>query len=101
MASPFAALPRVACPACGAAIHPIAGRCRHCRVDLAQLRADGAPPPAAIATAATTVRRNAIARAATSRAMPAPARARPRGAFVAALLVAIAVAAVVQGASVM
>lgn len=27
---------RVACPACGGAIHPIASRCRHCRSDLSK-----------------------------------------------------------------
>ncbi len=33
----------MACPACGGQIHPIAGRCKHCKADLARLRA-AAPP---------------------------------------------------------
>ena len=33
----------MACPACGGQVHPIAGRCKHCKADLARLRAGGAP----------------------------------------------------------
>lgn len=80
MASPFAAaLPRVACPACGAAIHPIAGRCRHCRADLTRRRDDG--PQTAAATAP-------------ARAHRPPAR--PRVAFVAMLLMAVALVLVTR-----
>ena len=28
----------MSCPACGGAIHPIAGRCKHCKVDLVTVR---------------------------------------------------------------
>ncbi len=75
MASPFALAPlRVACPACGAQIHPIAGRCRHCHVDLTRARADGPRPPTrAVTRAASTL--------------------RPRLAYVAALVVVVAIAA--------
>jgi hypothetical protein len=38
---------RTACPVCGGSIHPVAGRCKHCRADLVKLRehaaAHGAP----------------------------------------------------------
>lgn len=37
--------PRVACPVCGGLVHPVAGRCKHCKADLAELR--GGRPPAA------------------------------------------------------
>ncbi|CAN5728136.1 hypothetical protein BH11MYX2_BH11MYX2_07340 [soil metagenome] len=30
---------RIPCPACGTLIHPVAGRCKHCKQDLAQFRA--------------------------------------------------------------
>lgn len=74
MATPYTppAPLRVACPACGNPVHPVAGRCRHCRVDLAR-RVDGPALPAA------------------APARPA-SRLRPRLGFVAALVVAIAVA---------
>jgi predicted amidophosphoribosyltransferase len=76
MASPFVAPPpRVACPACGAAIHPIAGRCRHCRADLTRAL-DGPRPPAPAAA-------------------PRVSSLRPRLGFVAALVVALALAIVV------
>jgi hypothetical protein len=29
---------RMACPVCGGSIHPVAGRCKHCRADLVKLR---------------------------------------------------------------
>lgn len=38
---------RIPCPLCGGLIHPIAGRCKHCKGDLGALRA--ARPPAAAA----------------------------------------------------
>jgi len=54
---------RVPCPLCGGLIHPIAGRCKHCKGDLRALRSTRPaaaatlpalnPPPAARATAAT------------------------------------------------
>ena len=34
---------RVACPMCGGLIHPVAGRCKHCKEDLSAMRA-GRPP---------------------------------------------------------
>lgn len=33
--------PRVTCPVCGGQIHPIAGRCKHCRTDLSAMRGGG------------------------------------------------------------
>src|SRR5215469_12029847 len=30
---------RVACPLCGGLIHPVAGRCKHCKEDLSAMRA--------------------------------------------------------------
>src|SRR5262245_32516628 len=30
--------PHQACPSCGNPVHPVAGRCRHCQVDLVGLR---------------------------------------------------------------
>ena len=76
MASSFdAPAPRVACPACGAAIHPIAGRCRHCRADLT--RAQDGPRPAAAAGA------------------PRLSPLRPRLGFIAALVVVLALAIVI------
>lgn len=51
----------VPCPACGGPVHPIAGRCKHCKTDLNRVREQqaqamraagmGAPPPAAMAYA--------------------------------------------------
>ena len=37
---------RIPCPVCGGAIHPVAGRCKHCKTDLAALRT-GRPQAAA------------------------------------------------------
>src|SRR5665647_1711166 len=37
---------RIPCPLCGGLIHPIAGRCKHCKADIAAL---GAKRPAAMA----------------------------------------------------
>ena len=39
---------RVPCPACGGLIHPVAGRCKHCKQDVAALRAGGPRPELAI-----------------------------------------------------
>ncbi|MCL4222849.1 MAG: hypothetical protein KJZ91_00080 [Myxococcales bacterium] len=33
--------PRTSCPACGGPVHPIAGRCKHCKADLTRLRTAG------------------------------------------------------------
>ncbi|MBK9034698.1 MAG: hypothetical protein IPL61_26105 [Myxococcales bacterium] len=67
MAAPTELAPlRVPCPLCRQPIHPIAGRCRHCKVDLTRY----VGPPAA----------------------PPPTTRRPRLALVAALLVTIAIA---------
>lgn len=45
MAGPVAMTPgRVPCPLCSAPVHPIAGRCRHCRADLTRIPRP-APPP--------------------------------------------------------
>jgi hypothetical protein len=41
MAQPAVADVRVSCPACGGPIHPIAGRCKHCRTDLVAVRGGG------------------------------------------------------------
>jgi len=38
---------RVPCPLCGGLIHPVAGRCKHCKEDLSQFRA-GRPQAAAV-----------------------------------------------------
>lgn len=43
MATPAAVEPRTSCPACGGPIHPIAGRCKHCKADLTRLRGGAAP----------------------------------------------------------
>ncbi|HTR55917.1 MAG TPA: hypothetical protein VMJ10_34815 [Kofleriaceae bacterium] len=37
---------RVPCPLCGGLVHPIAGRCKHCKQDLAELRAARLEPAA-------------------------------------------------------
>jgi len=37
---------RVPCPLCGGLVHPIAGRCKHCKQDLAELRAARREPAA-------------------------------------------------------
>lgn len=65
---------RVPCPLCGGLIHPIAGRCKHCKADLASYRAArpaaAAPLPALrdLPPAAQTV----MPHAATAVPMPAP-----------------------------
>ena len=38
---------RESCPSCGAEVHRVAGRCRHCKVDLVALRTAQAEPTAA------------------------------------------------------
>ncbi len=40
------------CPVCGGAIHPIAGKCKHCKADLVRLRGRVAPAPPAVLAAA-------------------------------------------------
>jgi hypothetical protein len=47
---------RAACPVCGGQIHPIAGRCKHCRADLVKLRGRARPAPPAVLAAAFTPR---------------------------------------------
>src|SRR6188768_1590135 len=39
---------RVPCPLCGGLIHPVAGRCKHCKEDLTQFRANRPPAAAAL-----------------------------------------------------
>lgn len=52
MAAPVAMSPgRVPCPLCGLPVHPIAGRCRHCRSDLTRV-----PRPTTPTTASTSPR---------------------------------------------
>ena len=46
MAQPGVAEARVPCPLCGGLIHPVAGRCKHCKQDLTALRS-GRPSAAA------------------------------------------------------
>jgi hypothetical protein len=41
----------VSCPVCGGKIHPIAGRCKHCKSDLVSLRAAQAIPTPVVAQA--------------------------------------------------
>lgn len=38
MAQPAATDPRISCPVCRAPVHPIAGRCKHCKADLVRVR---------------------------------------------------------------
>src|SRR5258706_3388072 len=45
---------RMACPLCGGAIHPIAGRCKHCKEDLSAMRS-GRPAAAAPLPALNTL----------------------------------------------
>ena len=58
---------RIPCPQCGGLIHPIAGRCKHCKIDLSAQR--GARPAAAAALPA-------LAKVGTSE--PSPVAAQPR-----------------------
>lgn len=68
---------RIACPLCGGLVHPIAGRCKHCKADLAEAR--GARPAAAAALPALagsgTVRPQVRADATPAPAKPSPVRA--------------------------
>ncbi|MBV8761464.1 MAG: hypothetical protein JO257_29475 [Deltaproteobacteria bacterium] len=58
MAAPGVADARVPCPLCGGLIHPVAGRCKHCKQDLTAHRAGkpaaASPLPALIAAAAVS-----------------------------------------------
>jgi hypothetical protein len=71
LAARSSADPRTACPVCGGSIHPIAGKCKHCKSDLVKLRrhqqaATGTPPPARLPYGAP-------ARPPTAPAVPVPA----------------------------
>jgi peptidyl-prolyl cis-trans isomerase A (cyclophilin A) len=48
---------RISCPLCGGAVHPIAGRCKHCKGDLAALRTGR---PTAVATLPSLVAKAAV-----------------------------------------
>lgn len=39
---------RVPCPVCGGAIHPVAGRCKHCKTDLVARRTGKPQAPSAL-----------------------------------------------------
>lgn len=69
---------RVPCPLCGGLIHPVAGKCKHCKADLtiyhAARPAANAPLPALHPTAGTNGHANGRANA---HAAHAPARAVP------------------------
>jgi len=74
------------CPACGAPVHPIAGRCKHCKTDLVKLREQHAQAmrhagvaPAAPMRAATPAAGVAIARPAERAQTPLPMPAYPQG----------------------
>ncbi len=68
---------RIACPQCGGLVHPIAGKCKHCKADLAEAR--GARPAAAAALPALagggTARPPVRADATPIPAKPSPVRA--------------------------
>jgi hypothetical protein len=62
---------RTACPVCGGSIHPIAGKCKHCKTDLVKLRkaqqvVSATPPPARLPYG------GAIARPPTAPVVPLP-----------------------------
>ncbi|HEY4175917.1 MAG TPA: hypothetical protein VGM90_03765 [Kofleriaceae bacterium] len=61
---------RIPCPACGTLIHPVAGRCKHCKQDLAQFRA--ARPAANAALPALAPRATPVAGTPVPKAEPAP-----------------------------
>ncbi len=71
---------RVPCPLCGGLIHPVAGRCKHCKEDLSARRAGrpqaAAPLPALDRAAARDSGQVAIAPAVTSAPVPAVVPAR-------------------------
>jgi hypothetical protein len=57
---------RTVCPVCGGSIHPVAGRCKHCKADLVKLREHGRAPsrlpaPGPLAHAAPVAPQVAIA----------------------------------------
>ncbi|HEY0254569.1 MAG TPA: hypothetical protein VGC41_23745 [Kofleriaceae bacterium] len=45
---------RIPCPSCGGLVHPVAGRCKHCKEDLAAKRTGRAPANAALPPLATS-----------------------------------------------
>jgi hypothetical protein len=64
---------RVACPTCGGLIHPVAGRCKHCKTDLSAAHATRLARHAAPQVAALP----ALGGAAAAAAAPAPGPAAP------------------------
>src|SRR5262245_50659183 len=72
---------RAECPLCHGDVHPIAGRCRHCRADLVAARAEGLVPVPPVIRARKT---------------PPGATTRGRGRSV-AIALALAVGAVIGG----
>jgi hypothetical protein len=58
--------PRTACPVCGGPIHPIAGKCKHCKTDLVKLR----KLQQAAAATPTAASRNPYARPSTAPVLP-------------------------------
>lgn len=77
MAQPAVADVRVSCPACGGPIHPIAGRCKHCRADLVAARG-GATGAAGTMIHVGTVARSAPKAGAAPLVTPAPGPAALR-----------------------
>jgi hypothetical protein len=72
MAAPVAMSPgRVPCPLCGGPVHPIAGRCRHCRGDLTRVARPSMTP------ASSTSRRGRAALIAMALLLAAAALAAP------------------------
>lgn len=59
------------CPACGREIHPLAGRCKHCRADLVARRIAAEEAAIAAVQAAAAASEAATARAAAARAVAA------------------------------
>ncbi|MGN6106622.1 MAG: hypothetical protein ACTHU0_16060 [Kofleriaceae bacterium] len=70
---PGSAEARVPCPLCGGLIHPIAGRCKHCKADLGGLR--DVRPAAAAALPALGHASSASVRPAATTPVPAPVAA--------------------------
>src|SRR5690242_19493248 len=68
---------RLPCPLCGGLIHPVAGRCKHCKQDLVAHR--GARPAAAAPLPAILGAPGAIAAAARARDASAPVPMLPAG----------------------
>lgn len=82
LAARSSADPRTACPVCGGSIHPIAGKCKHCKTDLVKLRrqqqqAAGTPAPARMPYGGATAPRPATVQPVPSNgaAHPAPSAA--------------------------